>query len=67
MRAELRDLAKDIKSLGWRIEGHTRSGHIRLVHPDGHKFTTAATGSDWRGRRNLMSELKRVSRTEVRA
>lgn len=47
--------------LGFRFAGFTGGGHMRLVHPDAGVYVTSATPSDYRGVRNAMSDMERMS------
>lgn len=58
----MRGLLRKIEPLGWEFDGYEGSGHIRLHHPQtGHRYTCAATPSDYRGERNMLAALERLA------
>jgi len=58
-----RELTRDAGPLGWKLEGTTGGGHLRLRHPgSGLVYFTSATPSDWRARRKTLSDLRRMAR-----
>lgn len=58
-RSRLRDVAAAALEQGWVIES-TAGGHLKWTPPNG-KFPvfTPATSSDWRGRKNALSDLRK--------
>lgn len=59
---QARELLHQAKQLGFRFIETTGSGHLRLRHDDtGAEYIAPATGSDWRGNRNAISEMERLS------
>lgn len=62
MTGYLRDFLKDAEKLGFTFDGYDGRGHIRLInHATGVHYPMAATPSDWRSRRNAISDLERLS------
>lgn len=59
-----RDLFDAAKRAGWSIS-KKRSGHLKLVSPNGDVVFTASTPSDWRGTMNLAAQLRKLG-LEVR-
>lgn len=41
----------------------TRSGHLRIVHPDGWFVITSGTPGDWRTLKNMRRDIRRAMRT----
>ena len=58
---DLRALLSDARDRGWRTE-LTNGGHWRLTGPNNALLFTGSTPSDWRGLRNIRSEIKRAER-----
>jgi predicted RNA binding protein YcfA (HicA-like mRNA interferase family) len=57
-----RQLANDLLDKGWSYRA-LRNGHLRFDHPGGtHSVTFPASPSDWRGWKNLRSQIRRVER-----
>lgn len=57
-----RQLAAELLDKGWTARP-LRNGHLRLCHPNGtHSVMFPRTPSDWRGWKNLRSEIRRVER-----
>jgi len=61
MRKEVRELVEQATARGWTWE-YTRSGHLRLKHPNGGQTIMGTTPSDHRGRKNALARLKRLER-----
>lgn len=61
MRSDLREFLAAAGVLGFQFDGYTGSGHMRLVHPQAGVYITAATPSDYRGVRNSLSDMERLS------
>lgn len=57
---EAREIIKLAELIGWRFIGYTGSGHPRLEHTNGARYTIPATGSDRRGRLASLSDLQRL-------
>lgn len=55
---DLRKIARAAREQGWRVE-LTAKSHVKFVPPQGELIYSAGTPSDWRGRRNLVSRLRR--------
>lgn len=49
------------EQLGWQVGATNGTGHIELTHPCGAKYSTAATPSEWRGVKNSIADLERLS------
>lgn len=47
--------------LGFTFEGYDGSGHVVLSLPDGRRTSIPATPSEYRGRRNTIAALERMS------
>ena len=58
---EAREITKAAERLGWAMIGYTGSGHLRLQHENGARYTIPATGSDRRGRLASLSDLRRLA------
>lgn len=48
------------RPLGYRIDGLTNGGHLRLRHRTARTCFTSATPSDFRAAKNLRSQLRRA-------
>lgn len=59
-RRKVRDVCREF---GYRIDGRTGSGHLRLKHRTARVVFTSATPSDHRTFKNLRSELRRALET----
>ena len=60
-----RDLRRLADALGWQLLGRTGSGHWKLQHPgSGAVAIASGSPSDWRGRRNIESDLRRAERQQ---
>lgn len=56
-----REHRKKLTALGWRLDGHTGGGHIRLVRErDGRRWQTSNTPSDTHAFDQLLRDLKRL-------
>lgn len=55
-----RELVKIAAEIGWQFIGFTGSGHLRLQHVNGAKYTIPATPSDHRGRMAALTDLQRI-------
>ena len=53
------------EQLGFTFSGYDGSGHIVLTLPDGRRSSIPATPSDWRGARNSLAGLERLSGRKV--
>ena len=53
------------KKLGYKFAGYDGSGHIVWAHPNGARYSTAATPSEWRGVRNAIAALERLSGRKI--
>jgi hypothetical protein len=60
-RSELLRLAR---RLGWRLDGLTGGGHVRLTKPGRPFVIVAATPSDRRWQRNALAQLRRADRAD---
>lgn len=49
------------KALGFKFAGYDGSGHVTWVHPNGARYSTPATPSEYRGVRNSIAALERLS------
>lgn len=58
---EAREIIKMAALIGWVQIGFTGSGHPRLAHPNGARYTIPATPSDRRGRLASLSDLQRLA------
>lgn len=68
MNTVTRELLEIADSLGFTFEGYDGGGHIVLTLPDGRRTSIAATPSEYRGRKNAIATLERLSgRTMPRA
>ena len=50
------------ESNGWQMS-LTKSGHVRLLHPEHGLYFTCGTTSDRRSAQNAISDLRRAQRT----
>jgi predicted RNA binding protein YcfA (HicA-like mRNA interferase family) len=60
-RHDLERLLEEARRRGWLVE-HTRSGHMRLRHPNGSQLFCPTTPSDPRTLLNVKADLKRAER-----
>lgn len=59
MKREVRELVREAKRQGWRVE-QLKSGHIRLYAPDGkHIVHVSGTPSDRRTLANTIADMRR--------
>lgn len=57
---ELREIVKNAQTQGWRVE-RARNGHWKFYSPNGRDLIVEAdTPSDWRGRKNFLSRMRRA-------
>ena len=49
------------KTLGWTVGSVNGCGHVELTHPNGSRYSTAATPSEWRGAKNAIADLERLA------
>lgn len=61
MRKEQRELVELATQLGFTFIGYDGRGHIDLRHHNGGHVSLPATPSEYRGRRNAIAQLERVS------
>lgn len=64
MKRDLRRELEAARQRGWSVQP-TRSGHLKLRHPDGALVFTGSTPSCARSLLNLRAHLRRVERQEV--
>lgn len=57
---EAREVIKAAERMGWRMIGYTGSGHPRLAHANGARYTIPATPSDRRGRMASLTDMRRL-------
>lgn len=58
---EAREIIVIARQLGWAHVGFTGSGHPKLIHENGARYTIAATPSDRRNRANALAMLERLA------
>lgn len=60
---DVQDLIDKAELLGFHVDqGCSGGGHIRLQHGvSGEEYIMASTPSDWRGRKNALAALERIS------
>lgn len=60
-RKEVQELLDKAAKLGFEVDSEKSGrGHITLVHPRG-EYTIASTPSDWRGEKNAVAAMERIS------
>lgn len=52
MASNITNLVTEAEAAGWTVT-HTRGGHLRFTHPDGHVVYGSGTPSDQRSVRNV--------------
>lgn len=62
MAAKVESAAKE---LGFRFAGYDGSGHIVWQHPNGARYSTPATPSEYRGVANSIAALERLSGRKI--
>lgn len=62
---EAREVIKLAEQIGWRMIGFTGSGHPRLAHENGARYTIPATPSDRRGRLASLTDLRRLAGQKI--
>ena len=63
---DVRPLVRKAVQQGWSVT-LTRKCHLRWTNPEGRSVISASTPSDWRNRRNLLADLKRLGLQEGEA
>lgn len=64
--SSLRDEVSNAASaLGFKFAGYDGSGHIVWAHPNGARHSTPATPSEYRGVRNAIATLERLSGNKI--
>ncbi len=58
---EAREIIIAARQIGWSHVGFSGSGHPRLVHENGARYTIAATPSDRRNRANALAMLEKLA------
>ena len=62
MAAKVESAAKE---LGFKFAGYDGSGHIVWQHPNGARYSTPATPSEYRGVANSIAALERLSGRKI--
>lgn len=61
MNSQAREIVALAEQLGFTFDGYDGSGHVILSLPDGQRTSIPATLSEYRGRRNAVAALERLS------
>lgn len=64
-RADARRLLEIADQLGFTYLGKDGQGHHSLVHENGTRYAIAATPSDYRGVKNTIADLERISGQKI--
>ena len=56
-----RQFVLDLIRRGWTLKV-TGGGHLKLTHPSGNFVFLSRTPSDWRGIKNLQSQVRKIER-----
>lgn len=62
MSSSLRDeVERAATALGFKFAGYDGSGHVVWAHPNGARYSTPASPGEYRGVRNAVAALERLS------
>lgn len=59
MKRDLQDVLRKLREQGWTVT-LTKGSHWRCAAPGGGLYFTGSTPSDYRGIKNMKSDLKRM-------
>lgn len=65
MNSQAREVVAIAESLGFTFDGYDGSGHVVLSLPDGQRISIPATPSEYRGRKNAIAQLERMSGRKI--
>lgn len=59
------EIERAAKALGFKFAGYDGGGHLVWAHPNGARYSTPATPSEYRGVRNSIAALERLSGQKI--